>query len=58
LTIRPARCVIIGRTRYLVSVIGEVTLRRTSSSILLSARVESTPAVPMPALFTSPWIAP
>ena len=39
---------------YLVSRMGESVLSRTSRSMSLSRMVPSTPAVPIPALFTSP----
>ena len=54
LTTRPARAVIIGRIRYLVSVIGAVTFICMTWAICVSGIVERIPLGPMPALLTKP----
>ena len=51
---RPRFSLIIERTTYLVSIIGEIVFRRTSASICSSRIIASTPAVPRPALLTRP----
>ena len=51
---RPARALIMDRATCFVSMMGERVLRRMRVSICSSRIIASTPAVPRPALFTSP----
>ena len=54
LTMRPLRSIIIERATYLVSRIGESVFSRIEPLDVRSRMVPSMPAVPSPALLTSP----